>query len=87
MNHRYLIITFVRKPNGQIDEMVGIAKRLKNSDVQMANIVLDFKESKIVKCVIEREIVESDWTKMVQYYKKIYPVLIAQLEKEFVDPV
>jgi hypothetical protein len=47
----------------------------------MCNVILDFQERKIVKCVIEGKVVPSDWNKMSEYYKKVYPNLIDQLEK------
>jgi hypothetical protein len=31
---RYLLITFVRKPGGQIDELVAVGKRIKPADLQ-----------------------------------------------------
>ena len=79
---RYLLITFLRKPNGQIDEQVAVAKRVKVSDIQMCNVILDYAKKKIEKCVIEGKVVDSDWDKMNEYYKRIYPSLVAQLEKE-----
>lgn len=78
---RYLLITFVRKPNGQIDEQVSISKRVRTSDIQTCNVILDFNKKKIDKCVIESKVVDSDWYKMIEYYRKIYPTLIDQLEK------
>lgn len=78
---RYLLIVFVRKPNGQIDEQVSISKRVRTSDIQTCNVILDFAKKKIDKCVIEGNVVDSDWTKMIEYYKRVYPTLIDQLEK------
>jgi hypothetical protein len=72
----------MRKPNGQIDEQVAVSKRVKTSDIQTCNVILDFVKKKIDKCVIEGKVVESDWEKMNEYYKRIYPSLVAQLEKE-----
>lgn len=78
---RYLLITFFRKPNGQIDEQVQVSKRVRNSDSQMCNVILDFLEKKVQKCVIEGKVVDTDWPRMHEYYKKIYPNLVEQLEK------
>jgi len=78
---RYLLITFLRKPNGQIDEQVTVGKRIRPADLQTCNLILDFGKKKIEKCVIEGKIVDSDWDKMVEYYKRIYPTLLDQLEK------
>lgn len=78
---RYLLITFFRKPGGQIDEQVQVAKKVKRSDDQMCNVILDFQDKKVTKCVIEGKVVDTDWDRMSSYYKKIYPNLVEQLEK------
>ena len=79
---RYLLVTFFRKPAGQIDEQVSVSKKVKPTDQQMCNVILDYADKKVVKCVIEGKVVETDWDKMHTYYQKIYPNLIEQLEKE-----
>lgn len=79
---RYLLITFMRKPGGQIDEMVKISKKLKPTDMQTCNVVLDYATKTINKCVIEGKKLDTDWDRMNVYYKKVYPQLIEQLEKE-----
>lgn len=79
---RYLLIQFVRKPNGQIDEAVTVAKKVKQSDVQTMNVILDYATKKVEKCIIEGKQIDTDWDRMNDYYKKIYPTLISQLEKE-----
>ena len=50
---RYLLITFFRKPGGQIDEQVSVSKRVRPSDEQMCNVILDYANKKVQKCVIE----------------------------------
>lgn len=78
---RYLLITYMRKPGGQIDEQVTVAKRVRTSDIQMCNVIIDYQHKKVDKCVIEGSTVSTDFEKMNTYYKKIYPNLIDQLEK------
>lgn len=78
---RYLLIVYVRKPNGQIDEQVSISKRVRTSDLQMCNVILDFNKKKIDKCVVEGKVVDTTWDRMIEYYKRVYPTLIDQLEK------
>jgi len=78
---RYLLITYVRKPNGQIDEQVSISKRSRPSDIQTCNVILDFSKKKIDKCVVEGKVVDTDWNKMIEYYQRIYPTLLDQLIK------
>lgn len=79
---RYLLLTFFRKPGGQIDEQVTMSRRIKQADLQTCNVILDYAEKKVVKCVIEGKRLDTDWDRMNEYYKKIYPKLIGQLEKE-----
>jgi hypothetical protein len=79
---RYLLIQFLRKPNGQIDEQVTVSKRVRASDIQTCNLILDYAKKKIDKCVIEGKKLDTTWDRMNDYYKRIYPSLIAQLEKE-----
>ena len=78
---RYLLIVFFRKPNGQIDEQVSISKRLRPADIQTCNVIMDFGKKKVEKCVVEGKTVDTDWNKLNEYYKRIYPALVYQLEK------
>lgn len=79
---RYLLITFFRKPGGQIDEMVKASKRVKPADYSTCNVIMDYATQKVEKCVIEGRKVDNDFDKLNNYYKKIYPSLIEQLIKE-----
>lgn len=79
---RYLLITFLRKPGGQIDEMVAVSKRVKPADIQTCNVIIDYAQKKVDKCIIEGKVVDTDFERMDAYYKQVYPNLIAQLEKE-----
>lgn len=79
---RYLLVQFIRKPGGQIDEQVTVSKRVKQSDIQTMNIIMDYAAKKVDKCVVEGKVLDKDWESMNEYYRKIYPNLVAQLEKE-----
>ncbi len=79
---RYLLITFVRKPGGQIDEQVAVGKKVKQTDLQTCNVIVDYAEKKVIKCVVEGKVVDTDFERMDAYYKQVYPNLIGQLEKE-----
>ena len=61
----------MRKPGGQIDEQVTVAKRVRTSDVQMCNVIVDYQNKKVDKCVIEGKVVETDFDKMNAYYKQV----------------
>jgi hypothetical protein len=79
---RYLLVSFLRKRAGQIDEMVSVSKRVRTSDMNDANIILDFADKKVVKCIIEGKNHDSTFEKMRDYYARVYPNLVDQLERE-----
>jgi hypothetical protein len=79
---RYLLIIFTRRASGQIDEAVNVRKQIQISDMNQSNVILDFAEKKVVKCVIEGKQHDTTFEIMRDYYKKIYPNLVEQLEKE-----
>ena len=78
---RYLLITYFRKPSGQIDEQVGFTKRLRTDDIQTCNVIIDYKSKKVEKCVIEGKSVERTFDQLNEYYREVYPSLIDQIEK------
>lgn len=72
----------MRKPGGQIDEQVAVSKKVKASDIQTCNVIIDYAKQKVEKCIIEGNKVDTDFEKMNEYYKQIYPKLVEQLERE-----
>lgn len=76
---RYLLVTYLRKPGGQIDEQVGFSKKIRDKDLDLCNVIVDYRDKKIVKCMIEGKKVDTNFDAMNDYYKKIYPELITQL--------
>jgi hypothetical protein len=77
---RYFLITFKRKAGGQIDEEVSIARNLKPSDITMCNVIMDFKQRKVERCFIEGKVLDTDWDKLREYYHKVYPSIIENLD-------
>jgi hypothetical protein len=78
---RYLLVTYIRKPGGQIDEQVGFSKRLRNSDIQTCSVIMDYAEQKILKCVIEGQTLERDFMNLHIYYEQAYPKMIGELAR------
>lgn len=79
---RYFLVTFYRQPGGQINEEVRASKRVKTTDYSTCNIIVDYGTKEVLKSVIEGKKHETDYSRLTDYYKKIYPKLIEQLEKE-----
>jgi len=76
---RYLIITYVLKPDGQSDEVVQVKDKLTSYHERTANIIMDFKEFKIVKARMA-EPIPREWNTIYYYYLNIYPDIFKALE-------
>jgi hypothetical protein len=77
---RYFLITFKKKAGGQIDEEASVVKNLRTSDIQTCNIILDFKENSVDRCMIDGKKMDTDWNTITEYYRKVYPTIIQNLE-------
>ena len=79
---RYLILTYYQKANGQIDEVMAVAKSLKTRDYQTANVILDFRTLSVLKCSMGGTQVPRDFNRIVEYYYQHYESTITRLFKE-----
>jgi len=79
---RYMILTYYKKANGQIDEVVAVSKKIKKSDIQTASIILDFKNRIVVMATMKDVEISKDWDTLVDYYYKHYPAVIERLFNE-----
>ena len=79
---RYLIITYYRKANGQIDETTAVSKNLKMRDHQTASVILDFKKLQVVKAQLGVTNVPKEFNRIVEYYMQHYENIIKRLFEE-----
>ena len=79
---RYLILTYLTKPSGQIDEVMTVARSLKARDHQTANVILDFKTLTVLKCSMSGVTVPRDFDRIVEYYHQHYESTISRLFRE-----
>ena len=79
---RYFLVTYTAKANGQIDEVVGVSRNIKPNDIQTCSVIMDYKNQKVDKCVIEGKKVDTDWERLHTYYRDLYPNIIERLESE-----
>jgi hypothetical protein len=84
---RYLLITYVTKANGQIDESTAVTKNLKPRDLQTVNVILDFKLQRVEKCTMNGVVVPKDWDRIVSYYYQHYANIIERLFTENGHPI
>lgn len=76
---RYLLLTYYTKPSGKIDEVMTIARRIKPRDWQMANVIMDFRDCKVLLCSVAGLTATKDWDTIVSYYYKHYAATIERL--------
>ena len=79
---RYLVITYYKKANGQTDEAMSVSKNLKARDLQMANVILDFKKLEVVNATMGGLNVPKNFDNLVQYYIQHYEAIITRLFNE-----
>ena len=79
---RYLLLTYYTKPSGKIDEVVTVTQRLRRRDWQMTNVILDFKDQKVLLCSVAGISAKKDWETIVSYYYQHYSATIERLFQE-----
>jgi hypothetical protein len=84
---RYLILTYYKKANGQTDEVMTVATRLKTNDIQTASVILDFKLLLVEKCSMNGVQVPRVWDTVVSYYYQHYANVIERLFNENGHPI
>ena len=78
---RYLIVRYLKKPNGQMDELVAVSKKVKLSDAACAAVILDYKLRRVEKAHLDGTTVPRDFERISGFYRQHYPSLIKQLEE------
>jgi hypothetical protein len=76
------MLTYFKRASGKIDEVMAVANRVKPSDLQTANVILDFKDQVVLKCVIDGNSMPKEWDTIVVYYYKHYQAIMERLFKE-----
>ena len=79
---RYLLLTYYRKANGQIDEAMAVARNLKPRDHQTCNVILDFGRLQVIKASMGETQVPKDFNRIVEYYMQHYESTIQRLFAE-----
>jgi hypothetical protein len=68
MQNRYMIVTYLKKPNGKWDEYTEFSRKLKTKHLTTAKVILDFKEK---TCVVNTLNKEADFESMLEMYKRL----------------
>lgn len=77
---RYFLITYIRKPDGQLDECTEVSRRIRPKDLQMCSVILDFQDQKVVIASLNGVVVPKVWERVVEYYRPYYKDIFESLE-------
>ena len=64
-----------------------VTTKIKTRDHQTVNVILDFKELKVIKAAMNNVTVPKDWDRIVGYYYQHYSATIERLFQENGHPI
>lgn len=67
MSERYMIVSYLKKPNGLWDEVTEFKKHYRTKHIQSAKVILDLQEKKVVKNGLNPE---ASYEDMLEFYKR-----------------
>ena len=76
---RYFVVTYYLKADGQYDEVVQTVTTVGKTLQRTANVIMNFEKREVVKARLEQPI-ERDWSRIRDYYHKLYAQIIDSLE-------
>ena len=68
MNERYMIVTYIQKPNGKWDALTEFKNHVRMKHLQSAKVILDFKDKKVIKNGLNSE---ASYDDMLEFYKRM----------------
>jgi hypothetical protein len=68
MNERYMIVTYVQKPNGKYDEVTEFKRHYRMKHIQSAKVILDLADKKVVKNGLNPK---ASYDDMIEFYKRM----------------
>jgi hypothetical protein len=79
---RYLFLTYYTQASGKIDEAMVVSNKIRTKDWQTVNVILDFKEQKVLKASLRDTDIPKDWERIVGYYYPFYTNIMERLLQE-----
>ena len=77
---RYFLVTYMKKPDGRMDELVSVSQRCRPRDLQESSVILDFQDRAVLKSSLQGTTIPRDWQRIRDYYYQHYAKVIDQLE-------
>lgn len=80
---RYFIVKYLKKPSGQMDELVSVAKRLRTRDLQTSAVILDLMKKQVVLASMNGTTIPKDYQRIRDFYRQHYQKIFDDLEKVY----
>ena len=61
---------------------MSLSNAVRPKDLQTANIILDFRDQVVLKCIIDGKSMPKEWDTIVSYYYEHYKAIIERLFEE-----
>lgn len=84
---RYFIVRYLKKPSGQMDELVAVSKKITLNDAACAAVILDFRLRRVEKAHLDGTTLPRDFDRIRGFYAQHYEGIIRDLEAVHPPPV
>lgn len=78
---RYFTLTYLKQADGKINEIANTLNKLKDRDRIDCNVILDFRDERVLKCTVNGQGLSVDWLTVIDYFSKYYGETFEQLVK------
>ncbi len=68
MDNRYMIVKYIKKPDGKYDEVTEFKRHYRNTDLQMSKVILDFEKKTVIKNGLNPG---AGYDDMIEFYKRM----------------
>jgi hypothetical protein len=68
MDGRYMIITYLQKPDGKWDELTEFKRHYRAKHIQSAKVILDLQDKKVIKNGLNPN---ASYDDMLEFYKRV----------------
>ena len=79
---RYFLVTYVKRPNGKLDEVTSVSRRLRKKDLQMVNVILDFEKMQVINSSLQGQVIPKNWDSIHNFYYQHYKNTFDRLHEE-----
>lgn len=80
---RYLMVKYIKTPDGKFKEQAMVVTRVKDRDWVMAAVILDYQNRAVVKAVIDGKTLPKSFQRFDEYYREFFPEAIEGLRKKY----